>query len=72
MGVESNLADFELAPDIQVLHHYFELLIRNLTVVILHHIIFTRSAFMIVLSTSCCNCRSVRLFPTIIFSTVKS
>lgn len=53
MAVESNLADFKLAPDIEILHHYLELFVRNLTVIILHQLIFTRSALMMVLSTSC-------------------
>lgn len=72
MPVGSNLADLQLAPHVQVLHHYLELLVGNLTVVVLRQPTITRSAFIIVLSTSCCSCRSVRLFPTIIFSTVNS
>jgi hypothetical protein len=71
LGV-SYLVDLEFASHVQVLHHDLELLERYFAIVVLTYYTHTRSAFIIVLSTSCCSCKSVRLFPTIIFSTVNS
>lgn len=69
---KSNFIYFQLSTDVQVLHHVLELRVRDLPVIILNYNQFTKSAFIIVLSTSCCNCKSVKLLPTIIFNTVNN
>jgi hypothetical protein len=68
----SNLADLELSADVEVLHHVLELLVGDFSIVVLRGGRGTRSALMMVRSTSCWSCRSVRLLPTIILRTVKS
>lgn len=70
--VQSNFVDLQLSSDIEVLNHEFELFIGNLSIVVLSRTRVTKSALIIVLSTNCWSWRSVRLFPTIILSTVKS
>lgn len=70
--IESDFANLEFGTNVEVLDHLLELIVGDLPVVVLNYHCATKSALMIVRSTSCCSCRSVRLFPTIIFSTVKS